>query len=344
MRFGHSAGATLGALGALVAFVVLTVTACSGGGRPTRTPAPVSSRAPLHGRHLLTQNFLHTERRVLYPGRASGVGPAPAGLSLLVDVDGAVAPSVFGAETLAELSEAPAADTIAALFRERPVVFAVTVYLNFRDADAILAGSLDSALLARASDLRALARGGDATVYLALGHTVNSPIWEDDPADVRRVYGYVGRLLRQYAPASTKLTWYVAAGAPSYGGRSLRDYLPDGDLVDAVGMAVTRFDALGYGSNGFFDRSAVPEAVAIARELGAEVLVVDSAADGIVLARNPPPDTLWATWYEPFFALVDTVPELTYFAHRGRWLTDSLTGARFRERLGRSAPTDSGGS
>ncbi len=290
---------------ALIAFV-----AC-------RRSAAVSSVGKDSGaRHLLSQGFAADELAVLYPDRR------PAGYAMLLGFDQVLQPKVLGKATLGAYARERARAYPAA-------VTAIGLYVDAAFAPGVLEGEFDREI-AELADTLALLTG---ETYLSIGLNVDSPVWAYEPMRFRKTYAYVASRLRPKLPASVRLTWYVNGAGPSYGDVGFAEYYPGDADVDALAFNVTRVRPEDFADHFMLKAARYDSLLAFAKTRSLPVLVLDSSADTLVGQQNLDGPAAVAAYYDPFFDMLTASPQIRYYTHQNRFLSDSTVAHRWRLRL-----------
>ena len=193
----------------------------------------------------------------------------------------------------------------------------------------MLEGEFD-AEIAALSDTLALLTG---ETYLAIGLNVDSPVWGFDSTRFRKTYAYVATRLRPGLGTNVKLTLYVNGAATAGDRTSFEAFFPGDDLVDALAFNVTRVRQEDFDAHPGLDSARYDQLLTFARAHELPVLILDSSADAIIAEGGLDGAASVAAFYDPFFDFLAASPEVRYYAHQNRWLSDTTVLARWRRRL-----------
>ena len=245
----------------------------------------------------------------------------PLGLAAVLNVDGSLPVATLGSRSLAGL-----ADTLA--LREGYDDLFLTLYIDFGYDREIAKGARDSQLVALAQHLTRLTDGG-RQVHLAIGHTVDSPGWAYGVSDFGEVYGHVRGVLEARGATAVRYGVYLSGGRSDEGQRPELAFLAAAGTYDWIGTTVVHIDDGGFERNIYLGASSLPVLDSVAEARGIPLAVLDSHADALVIDENPDGPDLWQRWYVPFDRTLARYPRIGYYAHRGRWMSDSTIARRW---------------
>lgn len=143
-------------------------------------------------------------------------------------------------------------------------------------------------------------------VYMAVGFEVNNPIFELDPTVYVNGSRYFIRKLRSNGVKNVAYVWHVIAMKPRWAAAIPLDACYPGDeYINWLGLTVHNILPHHFPEDGFFEGPLYDEAAAFAEAHRLPIMICESSTRSVLKNSGLRGDSLWADWYEPFFAMTE---------------------------------------
>ena len=249
---------------------------------------------------------------------------SPAGLVLVVTLDGKMGEPVSGARSLDDLRP-----TLEAHPDMLPIL---SLYLTPNTLRAICGGGEEIAR--RLAPLEEWIAGTDRPVALSIGFQVDSPIWETDPGVFREGYRCLVDRFGARGLGEVSFGVHYSGMGPTYGDRPVADWFPGREYVNWLGVTAYKIVAEHFRDTTTFSRSTLEEVTDLAEQEDLGILILEANPRPVARMLEGGGDTLWDAYYEPLLQLLEDNESILGVAHHSGAPADSLATERYHRFLG----------